>query len=249
MSVGSHSITAVYAGNASFLASTSTALVQTVTQSVTTTAVTTTSMSSSANPSVSGQPVTWTATVAAASPGSGTPTGTVQFRVDGSNFGGPAALSGGSSTSGANAALSVGSHSITAVYSGDGSFLASTAAALTQTVNKANTVATITNSPSNATVTGESLAITFPVTAAAPGAGTPTGNVIVSAGADSCAGTVVGGTCTLTFTSAGAKSIVAAYVGDSEFNDIVSGAFSHNVGQSATTITTLTSSAATAVFG
>ena len=40
---------------------------------------TTTSLTSSANPSVFGQSVTFTATVAAVSPGSGTPTGTVNF--------------------------------------------------------------------------------------------------------------------------------------------------------------------------
>ena len=43
--------------------------------------------SAPANPSVYGQSVTFTATVASNPPGSGTPTGTVQFQIDGTNFG------------------------------------------------------------------------------------------------------------------------------------------------------------------
>ena len=46
-------------------------------------------ITSPANPSVYGQSVTFTATVAANPPGSGTPTGTVQFQIDGTNFGPP----------------------------------------------------------------------------------------------------------------------------------------------------------------
>src|SRR5204863_10180493 len=87
------------------------------------------------NPSCSGQSVTFTATVSAVAPGSGTPTGTLQFRIDGSNFGATVALVGGSATSGATSTLSVGNHTITAVYSGDGNFNTSTSPNFTQTVN------------------------------------------------------------------------------------------------------------------
>src|SRR4029077_20561604 len=65
-----HSITVVYSGNANFNGSTSTALTQTVNK-----AGTTTSVVSSANPSAFGQSVTFTATVAAVAPGTGTATG------------------------------------------------------------------------------------------------------------------------------------------------------------------------------
>ena len=64
--------------------------------------------------------MTFTATVTA---GSGTfdNGGTVQFAVDGSNYGAAVSLSGGSATI-ADAALSGGTHTITASYSGDTNF-------------------------------------------------------------------------------------------------------------------------------
>src|SRR5206468_1393683 len=62
LAVGSHSITASYGGDATFSGSTSSPLTQTVKK-----AGTTTLLSSSANPSVSGQAVTFTATVTAKS--------------------------------------------------------------------------------------------------------------------------------------------------------------------------------------
>ena len=49
-------------------------------------------------------------------------------------------------------------------------------------------------------------------------ASTPTGNVTVGDGTDSCTGTVAAGSCSLTFTSAGTKALNAAYAGDSNFN-------------------------------
>ena len=49
-------------------------------------------------------------------------------------------------------------------------------------------------------------------------AGTPTGNVTVVDGTDSCTGTVAAGRCSLTFTSAGTKALTAAFAGDGNFN-------------------------------
>src|SRR6202011_5042578 len=101
---------------------------------------TTTALSSSVNPSVAGQSVTFTATVTANAPGAGTPTGTVTFQDGGVNIAGCVnqALVAGSATCGVTYA-GVGSHTITALYSGDASFSASTSAPLTQTVNQAAT--------------------------------------------------------------------------------------------------------------
>jgi hypothetical protein len=59
----------------------------------------------------------------------------VQFQIDGSNVGGPVALSGGTASF-STAALPVGTHTLTALYSGDGSFLASSGT-LMQTVYSA----------------------------------------------------------------------------------------------------------------
>jgi predicted extracellular nuclease len=95
----------------------------TVAPSATSTAVT-----SSANPSVHGGAVRFTATV------SGAPTGgTVQFTVDGSPLGGPVAVVNGVATSGPVTTLGLGSHAVTAAYSGTASYLASSGS-LTQVV-------------------------------------------------------------------------------------------------------------------
>ena len=125
---GSQAITAVYGGDGNFITSKSVALTQTVQQDATTT-----NLKSSANPSVFGQSVTFTATVKAASPGSGTPSGTVTF-YDGSTTLGSATLGGTGTASFTTSSLSVGSHSIKVSYGGDADFKASTSAVLKQSV-------------------------------------------------------------------------------------------------------------------
>ena len=92
-------------------------------------AATTTALNSSLNPSVVGQSVTFTATVTGSSP-----TGTVQFKDGGSNLGAAVALTG-TSASLTTAALTQGTHSITAVYSGDVNNTTSTSPPVSQVVN------------------------------------------------------------------------------------------------------------------
>jgi hypothetical protein len=91
----------------------------------------TTVVTSSVNPAILHQAVTFTASVH--STGSGTPTGTVQFQVDGVNVGGPVTLTNGSAKL-TTAALTVGPHTVTAVYGGDSNFLGSSGS-LTQSVH------------------------------------------------------------------------------------------------------------------
>jgi hypothetical protein len=93
------------------------------------TAKTTTSITSSVNPSNIGQSVMFTATIAT---GGGTATGAVSFK-DGTTTLGTGAVSGNKATF-TTASLTLGIHSITAVYSGDSSYTASTSAALQQSV-------------------------------------------------------------------------------------------------------------------
>lgn len=88
---------------------------------------TTTAVSSSANPSIFGQPVTFTADV---SPN--TAAGNVTFSIDGTPQA-PVALSGGTAAL-TTSSLSVGNHTVTAAYSGDSGDESSTSNALTQTV-------------------------------------------------------------------------------------------------------------------
>ncbi len=89
-------------------------------------------LSSSANPSLPGEVLTFGDMVIPLSPGPG-PTGTVQYQVHGNDFGSPVSLTNGASTSGLEASLSVGQHTITAIYSGDSNYSGQTVT-MTQTV-------------------------------------------------------------------------------------------------------------------
>ena len=80
-----------------------------------------------------GQAETLTATVTQSMPNRPTPTGTVSF-YDGTTLLGSAALSSGSADL-ATSSLAVGSHSITAVYSGSADFNADTSSAVAVTVS------------------------------------------------------------------------------------------------------------------
>src|SRR5207248_9274673 len=102
------------------------------------TASSTTGVTSSVNPSVSGQPVTFTATVKAGTAGVGTPTGTVTFK-DGANTLGTGTLDSSGHAMFVTSPLAVASHSITASYGGDANFNGSISTTLNQTVKKAAT--------------------------------------------------------------------------------------------------------------
>jgi hypothetical protein len=118
LGAGSHTISAAYAGDGNFTGSCSSVMTQAVSRQPTTT----TAVVPSANPALYGQVATFTAHVAASTPGSGAPGGTVQFQVDGGNLGAPVSLVNGQASLTASN-LSVGPHTVTAVYSGDTNFL------------------------------------------------------------------------------------------------------------------------------
>src|SRR5262245_66065573 len=70
--------------------------------------------------------------------------------------------------------LAVGAHSLTAAYSGAGNFLASTSAAMAQTVNPGSTTTTLTATP-NPSASGHTETLRATVNAVAKGAGVPAG--------------------------------------------------------------------------
>ncbi len=217
---GINSITAVYGGDANFSAITSAALIQTVNPSATTTKLT----KNTTTAIKFGQSVTFTATMAAVSPGGGVPTGVVAFK-DGSTVLGTATISGGVATF-TSSALPVGSNSITAVCSGDGNFTASTSAALAQTVNPAATTTKLAKSTTTAIKFGKSVTFTATLAVISPGGGIPIGAVIfmdngtqIGTGTLNAAGVA---TFTITMLPIGSESITAVWSGNLDYASSVS---------------------------
>ncbi len=191
---------------------------------------TSTTLASSRNPAVSGQSVTFTATVTS---GSGTPVGTVSF-MDGASTLGTATLSGGHANL-TTAALAVGSHSMTAVYGGSSPYTGSTSAALTETVNKAGSTITVTSS---ADPLSFGAAVTFTAKVKSVTTGTPTGTVTFKDGAATIGTSALsGGSATLTTSalSVGSHSITAVYAGDANFTASTAAALTQAVHKAATT--------------
>jgi autotransporter-associated beta strand protein len=217
LSVGNHTITATFTDSDNdFNASNSTLSGgQNVFKSDTTTAVT-----ASANPAVFGQPVTFTATVAAVSPGAGVPGGTVQFQVDGTNVGSPVALTNGSATSSAISTLGVGNHIVTASYTDNAGDFNTSSGTLSGglTVNQAGSKVAVSSSV-QPSVFGQSVTFTATVTAAAPGAGTPTGTVTFQDnGVTLSTVNLSNGSATGTFSLVvGSHAITVQYSGDKNF--------------------------------
>jgi len=203
LGVGSHSIVASYSGDSAHLASSSTALSQTVMV-----ASTTTSLASSANPAVVGQTITYTATVT--SQYFGIATGSVIFKAGATALGSGTLVNGQASV---NTSFSTsGTRSITATYVGDANNAGSKSLTLQQLVNKApsSTALVSDNNPSGY---GQMVTFTATVTCAA----SPTKTVTFKYG-----GTVLGkvsltgNTASLSTSAlgAGTDAITAVYSGD-----------------------------------
>ena len=220
--VGARTLTATYAGDSNFNGSTSAGVAHTVNKANTTTTIT----SDNPDPSVVGQSVTVVFAVAASAPGTGTPTGNVT--VSDGTVSCTATVAAGQCNL---AFTSVGVKTLTATYAGNTNFNGSTSASTTHTVNKANSTTTITNDTPDPSTVGQAVTVNFSVVASAPGAGTPTGNVTVSDGVDSCTGTVAAGNCTITLSTFGNHLLTATYAGDSNFNGSVSADEPHIVNQ------------------
>ncbi|MFI1304089.1 Ig-like domain repeat protein [Streptomyces sioyaensis] len=239
-----YTLTATYNGDANYTASSGTDT-QTVNKAATTTALT-----SSPDPSVVGQLMTVTATVASVAPGAGTPTGTVTFDFGDGTPTATAPLSGGVATV-THTSASSSPYTLTATYSGDANYTASSGTD-TQTVNKAATTTAVVSSP-DPTVVGQPTTITATVASVAPGAGTPTGTVTFSFGdgTPTTTATLSGGTATTTHTYTGTSgspyTLTATYNGDPNYTSS-SGTDTQTVNKAATT-TALTSSPDPTVVG
>jgi sugar lactone lactonase YvrE len=141
---GADGLTAVYSGDSGFATSTSSVYTETITATST---ATTTMLAASPNPAATGATITFTATISPAP--TGTPTGTVNF-YNGSTLLGTETVNSSGVATFTIGSLPTGALSITAVYSGNADFAASTSSALTETVN---TTYTVTAPPAPVTAT------------------------------------------------------------------------------------------------
>lgn len=160
---------------------------------------TTTTVSATTPSSVTGQPVSYLATVAAEGPASGTPTGSVTFKLTGENGESGTCDSGDTVQLTADAAtctvsgglLAEGSpYVVQATYSGDPNF-ATSVGHVDQDVAKDPTTIALTSTagtgtgPVNTAARGEALTFTATVGAGmAPGSGIPAGSVVFTVTGD-----------------------------------------------------------------
>lgn len=180
---------------------------------------TTSVLTSSFNPSVYGQLTTLTAKVTAVNPTDGTPTGNVSF-YNGTTLLAVEPLDVTGNATFDLSTLPVGNATLSAVFSGTAGFSNSTSANLTQVVNKAASLTTITTSL-NPSHYGQSVTLTASVSAVSPGVGTPGGTVTFYNG-NATLGTALldangSGALTTSSLPVGSLSIKANYTGDSNF--------------------------------
>jgi hypothetical protein len=179
---------------------------------------------------VFGQPITFTASVAALPPGAGTPTGTVAFErlsPDGTSV----VTLGTGTLDATGTAVFVMDHfvpstqTVFAVYQGDSNFGPSTSATITQVINPADTTLALSSS-TPVSVAGQAVDFTTTLGVVAPGA-----FVVAATGTITIYDTFQGNTTVLStialggppgqspaFTAAGTHLITAVYSGDSYFN-------------------------------
>jgi Bacterial Ig-like domain (group 3)/FG-GAP-like repeat len=204
--VGDHTITGSYAGDGKFIGKGFPSAPLTVTKATTTTTVT-----ASANPGVYASKIDFTAHVEPAY--AGTATGTLSL------WEGSTLLTSGSLANG-NVVLSLndlpqGNHAIFAKYEGDGNFVASNSASITEKVLYATNVSLSSSAPS--ALVGAAVTFSSDVTSQH---GSPTGTVVLREGNVAVGqGSISSGKALVTLTSlaSGMHTITAYYQGDDKF--------------------------------
>jgi hypothetical protein len=224
-------ITAAYAGSAEHVASDGSA---TLTRDA---ATTTTSVVASPDPSVSGESVTLSATVAIFAPGTGVATGTVTFSGAGGLNVTVALDSAGMA---AATATTLATGTITATYNGD-ALVTGSSGTVGITVDPAATTTAVTATP-DPSVSGESVTLSATVALVAPGTGIATGTVTFTGPGGFNQTVALDGTglATLTSTALATGTITATYNGDALATGS-SGTVDITVGQATTTTSVVAS--------
>jgi Bacterial Ig-like domain (group 3) len=232
LQAGSHTITAVYASDTNFAAS-SGSVAQSVQNSTTMTATTATS---SPNPSTFGQSVTFTSTTTSSG---GVPVGTVTFTEGATVWASNVVVSVSGHASFSTTTLTAGSHTITATFTGSTGWGNSNGNTAPQQVNSAGATTTAVSSSTNPSVYSQPVTFTATVTAVAPASGVPTGTVSFKNGSTTLGTGTLNASGSATFTTSalavGSASITAVYGGSAIFGGSTSAVLTQTVNQDTTT--------------
>jgi len=239
LAAGTHTITAVYAGNTNYATSTSSSLVEIVNSTATTTTLTSTAAST-----LAGEPAAFTGAVSSST---GTPTGSVSFYDGGSSIGqGTLNVQGVATLT--TSILAVGTYTISAVYVGNGNYNTSTSNLLQHTVTLAATALTLAG-PATPVDAGSKFAMTS--TLSSNGVA-PTGTLTLHNGGATIATLGVTADGTFTFSSlglgVGTYQLTAVYSGDAK-NAVATSTAVTVVVQLTPTTTSLSSSANPVTLG
>jgi hypothetical protein len=177
----------------------------------------TVALAASPSPVAAGQSVTLTASVTPTATYASVPTGTIEFQDGGNALGTAVTLDSTGTATYTSTTLAPGTHSLTAVYSGDSTYPAGNAAAsltvtgLTASVNVAPATGTISRAAS----------LSVKVTVTGSGA-TPSGTVTLSGGGyNSSVASLSGGIATIVIPanrlSAGSDTLTVNYSGDANY--------------------------------
>ncbi len=238
LSLGQHTLSAVYTGDPDNASSTAAAQQLTILK-----AAPSLSIASASNPSLGGATVNLTATLTS---GVNTPSGLVTWTDNGAPLG-SSQLGANAVATFASATFSVGQHLISASYPGDASNSAATSPAFTQIVQIAASSVALTSNQ-NPAVVGDSVSYLVHVTGTG---GQPGGSVTIKDGSTSL-GTIVvdsSGSAALpiTVSGPGTHTLLATYAGDAFHSASQSLPLAQAVLQ--TTSSSLTSSANPSIAG
>ena len=216
---GNHTLAATYSGDNTFATSTAPGVAITIAKTPTTIV---------ANPATTtpalGSSLTVNSTITPSTYGATDPTGTVSYTMDGVVMGAPVpVVPGAPSTSSTTFTVNTaGTHTLGALYNGDGTYASSASNQVTLTVAKLTT--TLTMTPATTTPSaGSSLLVTATINTSGGSTIAPSGTVTFTLdGAIAGTGNVIAtspATATATFTvpSAGNHTLQATYNGDTNY--------------------------------